>query len=55
MRFTLKQLEVFLAVAREENVSAAADRLSMSQSAVSEALKNLESQFDIVLFDRLGR
>ena len=55
MRFTLKQLEVFLAVAREENVSAAAERLSMSQSAVSEALKNLETQFDVVLFDRLGR
>lgn len=27
----------------------------MSQSAVSEALKNLEIQFDVVLFDRLGR
>ena len=55
MRFTLKQLEVFLAVALSESVSGAAERLSMSQSAVSESLKNLESQFDVVLFDRLGR
>lgn len=55
MRFTLRQLEVFLAVARDENVSLAADRLAMSQSAVSESLKNLETQFDVVLFDRLGR
>ena len=55
MRFTLKQLEVFLAVALDESVSGAAERLSMSQSAVSESLKNLESQFDVVLFDRLGR
>jgi len=45
MRFTLRQLEVFLAVARGESVSRAAEELAMSQSAVSGALADLERQF----------
>lgn len=55
MRFTLRQLEVFLAVARSDSVSQAARQLAMSQSAVSGALADLESQFDIQLFDRIGK
>jgi len=55
MRFTLRQLEVFLAVARGESVSRAAEELAMSQSAVSGALADLERQFDIQLFDRIGK
>jgi DNA-binding transcriptional LysR family regulator len=55
MRFTLRQLEVFLAVARSESVSRAALELGMSQSAVSGALSDLEQQFDIQLFDRIGK
>jgi DNA-binding transcriptional LysR family regulator len=55
MRFTLRQLEVFLAVARDQSVSRAAERLAMSQSAVSSALADLEQQFDILLFDRVGK
>lgn len=55
MRYTLKQLEVFLAVAHHQNVSHAAQSLSMSQSAVSEALKTLENQFELQLFDRAGK
>jgi DNA-binding transcriptional LysR family regulator len=55
MRFTLRQLEVFLAVARSESVSRAAQDLAMSQSAVSSALADLEGQFDILLFDRIGK
>ena len=51
MRYTLRQLEVFLATAHFENVSRAADHLSMSQSAASGALKELESQFEIKLFE----
>jgi DNA-binding transcriptional LysR family regulator len=47
MRYTLRQLEVFLAVAAES--------LAMSQSAVSGALADLERQFDIQLFERLGK
>ncbi|MBC7174095.1 MAG: LysR family transcriptional regulator [Polyangiaceae bacterium] len=55
MRFTLRQLEVFLAVASGESVSRAADELAMSQSAVSGSLADLERQFDIQLFDRVGK
>jgi DNA-binding transcriptional LysR family regulator len=55
MRFTLRQLEVFLAVARDESVSRAAEALHMSQSAVSGSLAELEHQFDIRLFDRVGK
>lgn len=55
MRYTLRQLQVFVAAARFENISRAADSLAMSQSAASEALRELERQFDIQLFERTGR
>ncbi|MGD8861120.1 MAG: LysR substrate-binding domain-containing protein [Myxococcales bacterium] len=55
MRFTLRQLEVFLAVARHESVSQAGRQLGLSQSAVSGALGDLERQFDVLLFDRIGK
>ena len=54
MRYSLRQLEVFLATARYENVTRAAETLAMSQSAASGSLKELERQFDMKLFDRLG-
>ena len=52
MRFTLRQLQVFLATAKRENLSHAAQQLAMSQSAASGAIKELERQFDVQLFDR---
>ncbi|MFT6390082.1 MAG: DNA-binding transcriptional LysR family regulator [Cellvibrionaceae bacterium] len=55
MKYTLRQLEVFLAAAHYENLSKAANSLAMSQSAASSALKDLEQQFDIQLFDRIGK
>ena len=55
MRYTLRQLEVFLATARHENISRAAAGLAMSQSAASGSLKELEQQFDVQLFDRVGK
>lgn len=55
MKFTLRQLEVFLATARYENISRAALDLSMSQSAASDSLRELEHQFDVQLFDRIGK
>jgi len=55
MKFTLRQLQVFLAVAHHENVTQAAGALALSQSAVSTALKQLEQHFNILLFDRLGK
>ncbi len=55
MRYTLKQLQVFLAVAKHRNVSIAASELALSQSAASTSLKELESRFDVDLFDRIGK
>jgi DNA-binding transcriptional LysR family regulator len=55
MRYSLRQLEVFLAVARVGSVSGAGEALGMSQSAVSGALGDLERQFGLQLFDRLGK
>ncbi len=55
MRYSLRQIEVFVAIARSENVSRAAEALSLSQSATSAALAELESQFDQQLFDRHGK
>lgn len=55
MRLTLRQLQVFAAIARHENVSRAADALAMSQSAASSALVELERQFERSLFDRIGK
>jgi DNA-binding transcriptional LysR family regulator len=55
MRLTLRQLEVFAAIARTDNVSRAAEALNMSQSAASSALVELERQFDCPLFDRIGK
>ena len=55
MRYRLRQLEVFLATARHENITRAAGELAMSQSAASGALKELEEQFDVQLFNRVGK
>ncbi|WP_068634669.1 LysR family transcriptional regulator [Thauera butanivorans] len=55
MRFTLRQIQVFVAIASNDNVSRAAEVLSLSQSATSAALAELEGQFDQQLFDRHGR
>jgi DNA-binding transcriptional LysR family regulator len=55
MRYTLRQLEVFLATAHHQNVTRAAESLSMSQSAASGALRDLEQQFGVQLFDRVGK
>ena len=55
MRYSLRQLEVFLATAQHENVTRAAASLAMSQSAASGSLKDLEQQFDVKLFDRVGK
>lgn len=55
MKYTLRQLEVFLAVAKNNNVTRAAETLNLSQPAVSGALAELEQQFSLQLFDRVGK
>ncbi len=55
MAISLRQLQVFIETARNENVSRAAQVLSMSQSAASSALLELEKSHDCLLFDRVGK
>lgn len=50
MKFTLRQLEVFDAVATLGSLSAAAERLGMSQSAASSALNDLQVVLGRLLF-----
>jgi len=52
MRFTLRQLEAFLAVASEGSVSAAAVRLGVSQVAVSGLVSGLEAALSVPLLER---
>ena len=52
MTITLRQLEIFIAVVEEQQVTRASKRLFLSQSAVSLALNELESQLGGPLFDR---
>src|SRR3569832_907567 len=53
--FTLRQLQYFIAVAEEGTVSGAAQSLSISQSAVADAIKELESDLGVTLFERHRR
>lgn len=55
MRITLKQIDVFTAVAREGSVTKAALWLHLTQSAASMALADLEAQLGAKIFDRIGR
>jgi len=55
LRITLRQLEVFLAVAKERSTRAAGDVVARSQSAASSALADLEEALGCNLFDRVGR
>lgn len=55
MRITLRQLQIFEAIASSGSTSAAAEQLSLSQSATSAALNELESALDTSLFDRAGK
>ncbi|GAA2294950.1 LysR family transcriptional regulator [Streptomyces violaceusniger] len=50
----LRQLKYFLAVADDLSVAAAARRLRMAQSALSQAVHKMERQLGTPLFDRAG-
>lgn len=54
-RVTLWGIEVFLAVADERAISAAARRLGVSPSAISQQLTGLETALGAVLLDRSAR
>ncbi len=51
----LTELKVFIVAAEEGNFSRAAERLQMSQSAVSQNIQSVEKKYQVVLFNRRGR
>jgi DNA-binding transcriptional LysR family regulator len=53
LRFSLRQLEVFVATARAGSTRAAAERVARSQSAASATLTALEAALGAPLFDRV--
>lgn len=55
MQITLRQLQIFTAVALSGSTAAAAQSIALSQSATSAALKELENILSIELFDRVGK
>ena len=51
----IDNLKAFLAVAETGSFSQAADRMHLTQPAISKRVAQLERQFDALLFDRIGR
>ncbi len=55
MNVTLKQIKAFVTVAQAGSFTLAANRLHLTQSAVSVLISELEQQFGLRLFDRTTR
>jgi DNA-binding transcriptional LysR family regulator len=53
--FTIRQIELFIAVSKARTLIEVANNFKMSQSAVSMALKELENHMDEKLFERIGK
>jgi len=55
MHLTLRQLEIFVAIAQTGSTTAGGAQIALSQSAVSSALNDLEAMLRARLFDRVGK
>ncbi|NOQ82078.1 MAG: LysR family transcriptional regulator [Methylophaga sp.] len=55
MNITIRQLQIFEAVAQQLSYTQAAELLFLTQPAVSMQIKQLESEVGIPLFERLGK
>jgi DNA-binding transcriptional LysR family regulator len=55
MNVTLRQLRVFIEVARLQSFSRAGDEIGLTQSAVSRCVRELESEIGVKLIDRTTR
>jgi tripartite-type tricarboxylate transporter receptor subunit TctC/DNA-binding transcriptional LysR family regulator len=54
MRLTLRQLQIFIAVAEHGSTVAAASAVSLSQSAISNGISEIERLLGAPFFDRVG-
>ena len=55
MNYTLHQLQIFLEVSQSRSVTKTAEKLNLTQPAVSIQLKNFQEQFSIPLTEIVGR
>lgn len=55
MDFRIDQYRIFNVVAKSQSFSRAAESLFMTQSAVSQAIKQLETSMDMILFQRTSK
>lgn len=55
MNFRIEQYRIFNVVAESHSFSKAAETLFMTQSAVSQAIKQLESSINMILFKRTSK
>ncbi|HTH62852.1 MAG TPA: LysR substrate-binding domain-containing protein [Paraburkholderia sp.] len=55
MNVTLRQLRVFIEVAKRQNFSRAGDEIGLTQSAVSRCVRELETEIGVKLIDRTTR
>ena len=55
MNVTLRQLRVFIEVARLQSFSRAGDEIGLTQSAVSRCVRELETEIGLKLIDRTTR
>lgn len=55
MNYTLHQLQIFTKVSELQSVTKASEELHLTQPAVSIQLKNFQDQFDVPLFEAVGR
>ena len=55
MNFRIEQYRIFNTVAKTNSFSKAAESLYMTQSAVSQAIKQLETSIDTILFIRTAK
>ncbi len=55
MNITIRQLQIFEFVAKHLSYTRAAELLHLSQPAISMQIKQLESEFDMPLFERMGK
>lgn len=55
MHYTFHQLQILVAVAEELSITKTAERLHLTQPAISIQLKKLQEQFDVPLTEIIGR
>lgn len=55
MNYTLRQLQIFYEISKNESITQTAEELHLSQPAVSIQLKNFQQQFEFPLTETIGR